>query len=98
MAMSSMIDWDRAEQVAVRVAERQPAPSAAAPEWDPPTERIEQQIEDVTGLRSAAGTATAEVIDRAAWVRANIASFRGMLDPVLTKLEAARPTTGTGAA
>ena len=68
MAMSSMIDWARAEQVAVRVAERQPAPSTPpSTEWDPPIERIEQQIEDVTGLRSAAGTAVGRA-DRPAHV------------------------------
>jgi coenzyme F420 biosynthesis associated uncharacterized protein len=92
-----MVDWGRAEQVAVGIASRSPAPSAALAGWDPPVERIEQQIEDVTGLRSAAGTASAELIDRPAWIRANIASFRTLLNPVLTKLDEHRPKSGAGA-
>src|SRR4051794_2295889 len=92
-----VVDWARAEQVAVKVAGRTPAPDAHIDGWDPPIEQIEQQIADITGLRSAAGTATADLIDRRAWVRANIASFRQLLDPVLSKLETQRPTEGFGA-
>jgi uncharacterized protein (DUF2342 family) len=52
------------------------------------------QIEDVTGLRSAAGTASADLIDRPTWIRANIGSFRQ-----LSKLVTHRPISGfaTGA-
>src|SRR3954452_8970868 len=91
-----MIDWGRAEQTAVRIAARSPAPSADLGGWDPPIEQIEQQIEDVTGLRSVEGTATAQVIDRTAWIRANLTSFEALLAPVLTKLEEQRPTSGFG--
>ena len=89
-----VVDWARAEQVAIRIAGRTPAPDAHVEGWAPPIELIEQQIEAVTGLRSAAGTATAELIDRPAWVRANITSFRQLLDPLLSKLDAPRPTSG----
>ena len=94
---ASMIDWGRAEQTAVRIAERSPAPSAELDGWNPPIEQIEQQIEDVTGLRSVEGTATAELIDRPAWIRANLTSFQALLTPVLTKLEEQRPKSGLGA-
>src|SRR5262245_16517749 len=91
---AGLVDWARAEQVAIKVAARQPAPPYELDGGNPPIERIEEQIADVTGLRSAAGTATADVIDRAAWVQANIASFRGLLEPVLTKLEPTKPASG----
>ena len=92
-----MIDWGRAEQTAVRIADRAPAPSAELDDWNPPIEQIEQQIEDVTGLRSVEGTATAELIDRPAWIRANLTSFEALLAPVLSKLEEQRPKSGLGA-
>lgn len=97
MPDAPVVDWARAEQVAIRVAGRSPAPDAHVDGWEPPIELIEEQIEAVTGLRSAAGTAAAELIDRPEWVRANIASFRTLLEPVLSKLDAQRPTSGFGA-
>ena len=87
----------RAEQTAVRIADRSPAPSAELDDWNPPIEQIEQQIDDVTGLRSVEGTATAELIDRPAWIRANLTSFEALLAPVLSKLEEQRPKSGLGA-
>jgi len=45
--------------------------------------QLEDQIEATTGLRSLAGPAVVDVIDRPAWIRANIASFRHLLAPVL---------------
>jgi coenzyme F420 biosynthesis associated uncharacterized protein len=85
--------WARAEQVAIMVAGRSRAPDPHVEGWDPPIGLIEQQIEDVTGLRSAAGTASAALIDRPTWIRANITSFRQLLDPVLSKLVTQRPTS-----
>jgi coenzyme F420 biosynthesis associated uncharacterized protein len=96
-AVAPVVDWARAEQVAIKVAGRSRAPDAHVEGWDPPIGLIEQQIEDVTGLRSAAGTASAELIDRPTWIRANIASFRQLLDPVLSKLAPHRPTAGFAA-
>jgi coenzyme F420 biosynthesis associated uncharacterized protein len=91
------VDWARAEQVAIKVSGRSPAPDAHVEGWDPPIGPIEQQIEDVTGLRSAAGTASADLIDRPTWIRANIVSFRQLLDPVLSKLVTQRATSGFAA-
>jgi coenzyme F420 biosynthesis associated uncharacterized protein len=48
-------------------------------------------------LHSAAGTASANLIDRPTWIRANITSFRQLLDPALSKLAAQRPTSGFAA-
>ena len=96
-AVAPVVDWARAEQVAIKVAGRSPAPDAHVEGWDPPIGLIEQQIEDVTGLRSAAGTASVDLIDRPTWIRANIASFRQLLEPVLSKLASQRPTSGFAA-
>ena len=96
-AVAPAVDWARAEQVAIKMAGRSPAADAHVERWDPPIGLIEQQIEDVTGLRAAAGTASAHLIDRPTWIRANITSFRQLLDPVLSKLVRQRPPSGFAA-
>ena len=85
------IDWGRAEKVANQIAARRPAPEGALPSWHPPIEQIEQQIELVTGLRSANGIATATLIDRREWIHANIESFRHLLAPVFERWAESRP-------
>jgi coenzyme F420 biosynthesis associated uncharacterized protein len=44
-------------------------------------------VEAETGIRSLAGEARARVVDREDWVRANVASYRRLLRPVLERLE-----------
>jgi coenzyme F420 biosynthesis associated uncharacterized protein len=97
MSAVAPIDWARAQQVAITRSERSPAPDVDVEGWDPPIGLIEQQIEDVTGLRSTAGTASVDLIDRPTWVRANVASFRELLEPVLSKLASQRSTQGVAA-
>jgi coenzyme F420 biosynthesis associated uncharacterized protein len=94
---AGVVDWGRAEQVAIKVSGLAPAPDVHVEGWDPPIGLIEQQIEDVTGLRSAAGTASVDLIDRPTWVRANVASFRQLLEPVVSKLASRRSTSGVAA-
>src|SRR5262249_28066836 len=49
------------------------------------TRLAEDRVEATTGLRSLHGPAHVRVIDRAEWIRANIDSFRQLLDPVIEK-------------
>ncbi len=51
------------------------------------TTRAEGLVIEATGLRPATGSAGALVVDRAGWVRANVSSFRRLLEPVLDKLD-----------
>src|SRR3954447_25900713 len=97
MSAVGPVDWARAEQVAIKVSGRSPGPDAHVEGWDPPIGLIQQQIEDVTGLRSAAGTASADLIDRTTWIRAHIVSIRQLLEPVLSKLASQRPAPGFAA-
>lgn len=88
---SEPVDWAIAERVAVRVAGR------SSPEIDRGTwRRLERDFADstpeaedlvaaATGLRSLSGPASAEVTDRAGWIRANIASFRRLLGPLFAR-------------
>ena len=95
---ASPIDWERAERVAIRVAARRPGPSDLL-DGPPhaPAVQVEDQIEAVTGLRSANGAATVQLIDRATWIRVNIASFRSLLAPVAARW-AEKTGAGTGPA
>jgi coenzyme F420 biosynthesis associated uncharacterized protein len=85
-APESPIDWRRAEQVATRISVRHPTPDGLASDavdLTPMIHRLEDQIETTTGLRSMAGPAVVEVIDRPSWIRANITSFQHLLAPVM---------------
>jgi len=99
--MSSPVSWDVAERVAVWVASRQPlmgptpgthvdAATWAQLEKDfaAATSQAEGLVIDATGLRPATGGAEGKVVDRAGWVRANLSSFRRLLEPVLGQLDA----------
>lgn len=89
--MTDPVAWDLAERVAVRVAGHEPLADSylydsLQPDFDEFTARAEDLVAEVTGLRSLAGPARGRVTDRAGWVRANVASFRRLLRPVLDKL------------
>ena len=59
--------------------------------------QLEDQIEAATGLRSLAGPAVVQVIDRPDWIRANIASFQHLLAPVLDEWASKMPSNGLAA-
>lgn len=92
------VAWSLAEKVAVRVAGREPFAesyhwSSLQPDFEELTAEAEELVAASTGLRSLAGPARARVVDRAGWIRANIASFRRLLRP-LTDRFAARLAAG----
>ena len=85
------VDWGLAERVAVRVAGREPLAESyhydrLAADFDEVTAQAEELVAQATGLRSASGAARARVVGRDDWVRANLASFRRMLRPVMDKM------------
>ncbi|MFM7068422.1 MAG: zinc-dependent metalloprotease [Actinomycetes bacterium] len=90
--MSSSIDWGLAETVAAKMAGQEPfAASYHRHGMDEDFERFTAEaqgfVEAETGFASAAGPARARVVDRPDWVRANLASYRRLLRPVLAKME-----------
>lgn len=86
----SAVDWGLAERVAVRACGQEPfarsyhADSLAA-DFAEFTELAEQLVGEETGLHSLAGPARGRVVDRPAWIRANLASFQRLLRPVVDK-------------
>jgi coenzyme F420 biosynthesis associated uncharacterized protein len=87
------VDWTVAERLAVRLSGSEPMAqsylaASLVTDFAELTERAEALVHAETGLRSLAGPARGRVVDRADWVRANIASFRRLLRPVLDKVDA----------
>jgi coenzyme F420 biosynthesis associated uncharacterized protein len=94
----SPVDWRRAEQIATHLAGRRvDLDTGAALDVSQMIPRLEDQIEATTGLRSLSGPAVVEVIDRPAWIRANIASFQHLLAPLLDDWAAKIPKGGVAA-
>ncbi|MGI9145836.1 MAG: zinc-dependent metalloprotease [Chloroflexota bacterium] len=82
-----MIDWDWATKVAVRTAGRTPTlhPGARAQlqaQYAVMLRDIEQPIARYTGNDLALDNTVVEVLDRPAWIRANMVNFRSLLQPV----------------
>jgi coenzyme F420 biosynthesis associated uncharacterized protein len=85
------VDWGLAERVAIRVAGREPLASSyhydrLASDFADVTARAEGLVAEATGLRSTSGAARARVVGRDDWVRANLASFRRLLRPLIDKM------------
>jgi coenzyme F420 biosynthesis associated uncharacterized protein len=98
--VTSPVSWEVAQRVATWVGSRGSlfgppgvgtldAATTAQLEADfsEATTRAEGLVVAATGLRPATGSAGALVVDRAGWVRANLSSFRRLLEPVLEQLQ-----------
>jgi coenzyme F420 biosynthesis associated uncharacterized protein len=84
------LDWGLAERVARRVAGRDPLVTSYLGEslradFASVTTQAEQLVAEYTGLR-APGSARAQVVDRATWVSANVASMRRLLAPLTARV------------
>ena len=89
--MAEIVDWPLAAKVAGLIGERVSPPGPydrARLEADlmEATVEAEELVAVETGLRSTSGAARARVVDRTDWAKANVASFRRLLGPVLGKL------------
>jgi coenzyme F420 biosynthesis associated uncharacterized protein len=97
--VASPVDWSFAEKVAIRVSGREPLAesyhaSSLIPDFAELTAEAEGLVAAETGLVSAAGPARGRVVDRADWIRANVASFQRLLGPLLEKVRERSGTKG----
>lgn len=86
--MPAPLDWKRAENIAIRLADRHTRPTSGtiqSEDFESMTGIAEDRVAATTGLRSLLGAANIRVVDRAEWIRANIASMQALLDPVLDR-------------
>lgn len=86
------VDWNVAERIAIRASGREPFSASyhaqsLQSDFDRLSAIAEELVTAETGLRSARGPARARVTDRPGWIRANLASFRRLLSPVLDRFD-----------
>jgi len=84
---SHLIDWELSTRIAIRTAGRSLAlhPSATAQlqqQYETLLREIEGPIAQYTGNELSMANTKVEVHDRADWIRANMANFRDLLQPV----------------
>ena len=108
--MSSPVSWETAERVATWFASGRSPLGPRAPGLDPGaqerlegdfaefTPRAEELVVAETGLRPASGPPRGVVVDRPEWARRNIASFRRLLDPLLTQMQSGAMSGALGSA
>jgi coenzyme F420 biosynthesis associated uncharacterized protein len=85
----SLVDWALAERIGARFASRSPLAKelpALQREMEASAPLAAAWVAETTGL-TPTGPAQIRVVDRPAWVRANIASFRRLLAPLLVRWE-----------
>lgn len=83
----SLVDWAWAERVAVRVAGKVPVlhPTTRAQlhaDYRKLLAEIEVPLGEYTGTSLSLASTDVEVMDRPAWIRANLRSFRQLLAPI----------------
>jgi coenzyme F420 biosynthesis associated uncharacterized protein len=87
--VAGAVDWALAERLGTRLAPGGP-PAAQLSSLEAHlrdlTAEAESLVEAETGLH-AAGPARAKVVDRAGWVRANVASFQRLLGPLESRMD-----------
>ncbi len=97
--MAGPVSWETAERVATWFASGRAPLGPSTPPLDASTEnqlrddfaeftdRAETLVVAETGLVPASGPPRGIVVDRAEWAKRNIASFRRLLEPLLSRLE-----------
>jgi coenzyme F420 biosynthesis associated uncharacterized protein len=92
-----LVDWNLAERLALALA-------GSGPEWDGTEEEIRlesdraaRQVRRYTGLRPKGRLPAAELVDRAAWARVNLESFRHLSARVEEHLESRISENGRAA-
>jgi coenzyme F420 biosynthesis associated uncharacterized protein len=84
---SSLLDWSTAIRIAERIAGQTPiyhpvAKAQLQAEYEALIAEIEDPIAAYTGNRLPLGNTRIVVADRGEWIRANVATFRHLLQPV----------------
>jgi len=91
-----MVDWDLAVATARRLVSRGPQVTYAeaaqvVAELRELAVAAERHVGDFTGLSAATEHPPVVIVDRPAWAEANVAGFRVVLDPLVTRLSQSRP-------
>lgn len=98
------VDWGFAEQIAHRVAGREPLADSyhldsLESDFAEATSRAAELVSEFTGLEPAVEVAAGRVLDRQQWTTANLESFRRLLGPLTERIGervASVPAAGFG--
>ncbi|WP_337692358.1 zinc-dependent metalloprotease [Nocardioides cynanchi] len=96
---SNMVDWQLAVSLGSRLAGAGPEVSAGeaaatVAELREGANRSTSYVRDFTGLDAGALSAPVLVVDRPAWIQANVDGFATLLTPIIDKLEAKKGPPG----
>jgi coenzyme F420 biosynthesis associated uncharacterized protein len=96
---STMVDWDLAISLGSRLAGAGPEVSAdeaaaTVAELRAGADRSTSYVREFTGLDAGALSAPVLVVDRPAWIQANVDGFAKLLTPIIDKLESKKGPPG----
>jgi coenzyme F420 biosynthesis associated uncharacterized protein len=88
---SNMVDWQLAVALGSRISGAGPEVSAeqaaaTVTELRAGADRSTSYVREFTGLEAGAGTAPVLVVDRPAWIQANVDGFAKLLTPIIDKV------------
>jgi uncharacterized protein (DUF2342 family) len=86
MSASREIDWDTAQRIGELIAGSPPYGGPAGRSVQPLAHEFAQRVGEYTGLSLPAELPQLEMIDRPAWIAANLLTMRPLLDPLLERL------------
>ena len=100
---TDLVDWNLAVATASRIARPGPEVSrdearAVVAELRRHATAAEHHVREFTGLRAVHSDTPVLVVDRPGWVRANVAGFRQVLQPLMTRMRQRRAAAPGGAA
>ncbi|MEO3753399.1 zinc-dependent metalloprotease [Streptomyces sp. B6B3] len=103
LGATDLVDWNLAVSTATRIARPGPEVSrdearAVVAELRRHAATSERHVRDFTGLDTGGADTPVLVVDRPGWVRANVAGFREVLQPLLGRMRERRASMPGGTA
>ena len=97
MPASRAIDWDTAQRIGELIAGSPPYGGPPGRSVQPLAHEFARRVSEYTGLELPAELPPLEMVDRPAWVAANLLTMRPLLDPLLEHLGGERdgPLSGS---
>jgi coenzyme F420 biosynthesis associated uncharacterized protein len=83
---SDTIDWGAAQRIGEMIAGSPPRGGVRAGAIEPLAHDFAERVSDYTGLELPAELPALELVDRPAWIAANLTTMRPMLDPLTARM------------
>jgi uncharacterized protein (DUF2342 family) len=86
MMSSDAIDWGAAQRIGEMIAGAPPRGGVKASSIEPLAHDFAKRVSDYTGLELPAELPPLEVVDRPAWIAANLKTMKPLLDPLTARM------------